>query len=96
MVDRRAFRWRISGSFGFDSGSQQARTVGGSIAPLAHDSDVIFQDLTVNNGANPDLTSSDAGVMMKGRKVISTPSAPNTGGNGFAVAFSKVAPPPPA
>jgi hypothetical protein len=73
---------------------QEAPTVGGRIAPLAHDSTVEFYDLTAN-GANPGLTTANAGVMVKGGKRISTPSAPNAQGNGFAVAYGKVAPPVP-
>jgi hypothetical protein len=73
---------------------QEAPTVGGRIAALAHDSTVEFDDLSAN-GANPGLTGANAGVMVKGRKDISTPSAPNAQGNGFAVAYGKVAPPVP-
>jgi hypothetical protein len=73
---------------------QEAPTVGSRIAALAHDSTVVFQDLTVD-GANPALTDSDRGEMVKARKVISTPSAPNADQNSFAVAFGNVAPPPP-
>lgn len=73
---------------------QEAPTVGGGIASLAHDSTVEFDELTAN-GANPGLTGTNAGVMVKGGKDISTPSAPNAQGNGFAVAYGKVAPPVP-
>jgi hypothetical protein len=74
---------------------QEAPTVGGRVAALAHDSTVVFQDLTAN-GANPALVESDGIEMVKARKVISIPSAPNAEQNGFAVAFGKVAPPPPS
>jgi hypothetical protein len=73
---------------------QEAPTVAGRIAPLAHDSTVEFDELSAN-GANPGLTGANAGVMVKGKKDISTPSAPNVQGNGFAVAYGDVAPPVP-
>jgi len=73
---------------------QEAPTVGGSIASLAHDSPVVFEGLTAD-ATSPGLTSSNAGKMVKGRKVISIPSAPNATGDGFTVAFGKTAPPPP-
>jgi hypothetical protein len=74
---------------------QEAPTVGRKIAALAHDSTVDFTGLLVN-GANPGLTTADAGEMVKGGKVISTPSSPNAAQNGFAVAFGDIAPPPPS
>ena len=76
---------------------QEAPTVGGHIAALAHDSTVQFDSATVN-GASPGFVSSDSGVMVKGkggRIVLSTPSAPNPEQDGFAVAFGGVPPPPP-
>jgi len=75
---------------------QEAPTVGVRVAALADDSTFAFDQLTAN-GANPGLTSSEAGVMAKnhGRIVISSPSLPNPNQNGFAVAFGSVAPPPP-
>jgi hypothetical protein len=74
---------------------EEAPTVGGGIAPVANDSPVVFEGLTAN-ASPPGLTSSEAGEMVKGRKVISIPSAPNSAGDGFSVAFGKTAPPPPS
>lgn len=74
---------------------QEAPTVGRKIATLAHDSTIDFTGLTVN-GANPGVTSANAGEMVKAGKVISTPSSPDAGQNGFAVAFGDIAPPPPS
>jgi hypothetical protein len=74
---------------------QEAPTVNGRFAPLAHDSTIIFQGATAN-GVNPGLTTEDSGIMVKHGKAISTPSAPDAAGDGFAVAFGKVVPPPPS
>ena len=73
---------------------QEAPTVNGAIARLAHDSTFAFSDATAN-GVNPGFTTDNVGRMVQRRKVVSTPSAPNAGQNGFAVAYGKVAPPPP-
>jgi hypothetical protein len=76
---------------------QEAPLVGKRIAPLADDSTVDFEQLTAN-GTNPDLVTSESGVMAKrgGRLVISSPSTPNPEGNGFAVAYGSEPPPPPS
>jgi hypothetical protein len=73
---------------------QEAPTVNGRIANLAVDSNVIFDHGTVN-GANPSLNVTESGAMFKGRRQISTPSAPNPNRDGFAVAYGSVAPPAP-
>jgi hypothetical protein len=75
---------------------QEAPSVNGHVARLADDGTVEF-DHCLANGANPAFTVADSGVMAKrgGRLVISTPSPPNPDGNGFAVAFGDVQPPPP-
>jgi hypothetical protein len=74
---------------------QEAPTIGNKVANLAADTNVIF-DLSSVNGANPGLTTSDAGAMYKGETRISTPSAPNPNRNGFAVAFGSTAPAAPS
>jgi hypothetical protein len=75
---------------------QEAPTVGNHVAALAHDTPVDFLSTSVN-GANPDLVSSDSGVMEKNKSgvVLATPSVPNANQNGFAVAYGAVPPPPP-
>jgi hypothetical protein len=76
---------------------QEAPTVNGRIAPLAHDATFDF-DLATVNGVAPGFVDADSGVMVKGRggqTVISTPSSPNPAQDGFAVAYGSVAPPPP-
>ena len=71
---------------------QEAPTVGRRIASLADYGTVDFTQVTAN-GANPDLTNSESGVMVKrGGAVISSPSAPDAAGDAFAVAFGSVAP----
>lgn len=74
---------------------QEAPTIGRHVATLAPDATVSFDAGTVN-GANPGLNSSDAGAMFKGRHQISTPSAPDSDSDGFAVAYGNIAPAPPA
>jgi hypothetical protein len=75
---------------------QEAPTIGRHrVATLAPDSNVVFDRGRVNL-VNPGLTSSDAGAMFKGNQQISTPSAPNPNGDGFAVAYGSVAPPAPS
>jgi Peptidase A4 family len=72
----------------------EAPTVGRRVATLSPDSADVFDLATVNSG-NPGLTAADAGAMFKGRHQISTPSAPDSDGDGFTVANSNVAPSPP-
>jgi hypothetical protein len=75
---------------------QEAPTVGGRVAKLAPDTNVVF-DFGTANGASPGLVSSEAGSMFRGRKQISTPSLPDTdaAADGFAVAYGGLAPPAP-
>jgi hypothetical protein len=61
------------------------------VATLAVDSPAIFDHGTVN-GASPGLISSESGAMFKGRRQISTPSAPDMDADGFAVAYGSSAP----
>ena len=90
-------RQKYSGPLTSAEWIQEAPTVGLRVAPLADDGTVEFDNCQAN-GMNPAFTISDSGVMAKrgGRVVISTPSPPNSAGNGFAVAFGNVEPPPPA
>jgi hypothetical protein len=74
---------------------QEAPTVGRHVASLADYGTVDFTQVAAN-GADPDLVNSDSGVMEKrSGAVISTPSAPDAAGNGFAVAYGSVPPPAP-
>jgi len=64
-----------------------------SLSTLADYGELTFTSATVN-GSNPDLTSSEGGEMLNDTytQVLSTPSAPNSTGNGFNVAYGPVAP----
>jgi hypothetical protein len=73
----------------------EAPLVGTKIAPLTKTTKYAFDNATVN-GANPSLTPADAGHMVKGARTIAIPSAPDSDGDGFAIAFGAIAPKPPA
>jgi hypothetical protein len=72
----------------------EAVSVNGRVANLPDDTNVPFDKGAVN-GVAVALNGSDAGVMTKGRHVISAPSVPDGDADGFAVAFGASAPPPP-
>lgn len=73
---------------------QEAPTVGGRVANLAHYGQTIFDPGTVN-GANPGLVSSDSGVMKQNGVQVSTPSSPDGDTDGFNVAYGSSTPAPP-
>ena len=73
---------------------QEAPTVGGHVATLAHYSTTTFDPGTAN-GVPPGLTAADSGVMVQKRTVVSTPSAPDVEADGFSVAYGSTAPSPP-
>lgn len=66
---------------------QEAPEVGGSIAKIAKFSKFSFSGLTVN-GHSPALKSADEILLVQGGHTYSTPSAPNSGGNGFSVSYT--------
>jgi hypothetical protein len=77
---------------------EEAPTVGGHIATLAHYGSTVFDSGTVN-GAAPALATSDGGVMIQNRSQVSTPSTPDTGNpsaDGFNIAYGSVSPAAPA
>ncbi|HEV2216153.1 MAG TPA: G1 family glutamic endopeptidase [Candidatus Dormibacteraeota bacterium] len=74
---------------------QEAPTVGGRIANLAHYGQTTFDPGTVN-GASPRLTGSEGGVMIQHRSQVSTPSSPDGDTDGFSVAYGSTQPAPPA
>jgi hypothetical protein len=74
---------------------QEAPTLGRRVATLAVDSLAVFDHGTAN-GASPGLVSSESGAIFKARRQISTPSAPDTDADGFAVAYGSSAPPAPS
>ena len=74
---------------------QEAPTVGGRVAPLAHYGETTFDPGTVNGG-NPGLVAADGGTMVQGRATVSTPSNPDGDTDGFKVEYGSTQPAPPA
>ncbi|MDE3113266.1 MAG: hypothetical protein KGN00_09205 [Chloroflexota bacterium] len=87
---------------------EEAPTVGGRIAPLAHyygasggqGSPAAFDSgapspINSVNGASPALTGSESGVMVQQRAQVSTPSAPDGDADGFNMEYGSTAPPAP-
>jgi hypothetical protein len=66
---------------------QEAPTVNGSQASVAHFSTFGFSNLTANGG-NPGLVSSEKIILRQNGVNYSTPSNPNSGGNGFTVSYT--------
>jgi hypothetical protein len=75
---------------------EEAPSVGGRIAPLAHYSSPDTFDPGTANGANPGLAAADGGVMIQKHQQVSTPSLPDGDTDGFNMSFGNTAPPPPA
>jgi hypothetical protein len=73
---------------------EEAPTVGGRVAPLAHYAPTTFDARTVN-GINPRLTTSNGGVIIQKGVQVSTPSNPDTDTDGFNSAYGATAPWPP-
>jgi hypothetical protein len=74
---------------------EEAPTVGGRVATLANYGLTTFDPGTVN-GANPDLTSGDSGVMVQRRVQVSTPSNPDSDTDGFNSSYGSSVPAPPS
>lgn len=74
---------------------EEAPTVGGHIATLAHYGPTTFDPGTVN-GKSPGLTSADSGVMIQKNRQVSTPSTPDSDTDGFNMQYGSTAPAPPA
>ena len=70
---------------------EEAPTVGGRIATLAHYGATTFDPGTVNGG-NPGLVVSDGGVMIQRRTQVSTPSLPDSDTDGFAMQYGSTVP----
>ena len=75
---------------------EEAPTVGGRVATLAHYSSPDTFDPGSANGASPGLTPADSGVMVQKRVQVSTPSDPDSDGDGFNVSYGATAPAPPS
>jgi hypothetical protein len=74
---------------------EEAPSVGGRVAPLAHYSSPQKFDPGTVNGANPHLTASNGGDMIQTR-VVSIPSTPDSDTDGFNVSYGSTAPAPPS
>lgn len=74
---------------------EEAPTVGGRIAPLAHYSSPQTFDPGTINRANPRLTSADGGEMIQQGQVVSIASNPDGDTDGFNVSYGSVQPAPP-
>lgn len=73
---------------------EESPFVGGSIAPLARVGTATFDHALVN-GANPRLTATEGGVLLRGSLRLATPSVPDADRDGFNVRRGAVAPSPP-
>ncbi len=74
---------------------EEAPTIGGRIATLAHYGSTTFDPGTVNGGQDPGLEASDGGVMIQRRAQVSTPSLPDNDTDGFAIQYGSSQPAPP-
>jgi len=74
---------------------EEAPTVGGRIATLAHYASPLTIDPGTVNGANPGLVAADGGVMVQRAGQVSTPSIPDSDTDGFAMEYGSTVPPPP-
>jgi hypothetical protein len=74
---------------------EEAPTVGGRVATLANYGLASF-DLGTVNGANPNFTASDRGVMVQNGAQVSTPSNPDTDTDGFNARYGSTAPSQPS
>lgn len=70
---------------------QEAPTVGGRIANLAHYGHTTFDPGTLNSGG-PALSASEGGVMIQHSSQVSTPSNPDSDTDGFNVAYGATQP----
>jgi hypothetical protein len=66
---------------------QEAVEVNGSISTMPNYSTFDFSGLTVNGGS-PNLTADDQIVCVQNGTTVSTPGAPNSGGDGFSVSYT--------
>lgn len=75
---------------------EEAPTVGGHVATLAHYSSPDTFDPGTANGVAPGLTANDGGDMVQQHKQVSTPSAPDSDKDGFNMAYGSSAPAAPS
>lgn len=74
---------------------QEAPTVFGHVATLAHYSSPVTFDPGTANGGNPGLNASESGEMIQQNRIVSIPSTPDGDTDGFNVSYGSTAPPPP-
>jgi Peptidase A4 family len=70
---------------------EETPTIGRRIAKLAVYSLTTFNDSTVN-GLNPAFTTANRGVLVRGKRQLSTPSFPSVDRDGFATQYGKLTP----
>ena len=75
---------------------EEAPTVGGRIATLAHYSSPQTFDPGTVDGRSPNLIASDGGDMVQNGVVVSIPSNPDSDADGFNVAYGSSQPSPPS
>lgn len=75
---------------------EEAPSVGGHIATLAHYSSPDTFDPGTANGGNPGLTTDNSGVMIQRHAQVSTPSVPDNDTDGFNMSYGSTAPAPPS
>jgi hypothetical protein len=71
---------------------EEAPSVGGHIATLAHYSSPDTFDPGTANGHSPALTAADGGVMVQKSHQVSTPSVPDRDADGFNMSYGSTAP----
>jgi hypothetical protein len=74
---------------------EEAPSIGGRVATLAHYSSPDLFDPGTANGVNPGLTANDGGYMVQKQRIVSIPSVPDADTDGFNVSYGSTAPPPP-
>ncbi len=75
---------------------EEAPSIGGRVATLAHYSSPDTFDPGTANGGNPGLTAADSGIMVQKQRIVSSPSVPDSDTDGFNMAYGSTAPAPPA
>jgi hypothetical protein len=75
---------------------EEAPSVGGRVATLAHYSSPDTFDPGTANGGNPGLTSADGGYLVQKQRIVSIPSVPDGDTDGFNMAYGSTAPAPPS
>jgi hypothetical protein len=72
----------------------EAPNIGSTPSELSHYGQTTVSPLTANQ-SSPGLTPSDGGVMNQHGNLVSVPSDPAAGGDGFSLAYGSHKPPPP-